>query len=136
MVGGHQQHTQLESFPIFAFLSVAMCSVGGFVMMAMMIGSFGVGWLVIVAGVVTTVQLALPALLIYGLWNVGKFIIQIVFPFRYPRQILQPSAPGAHPPPQLATADYMFRLDRYQALQVVHTRIDYALDSQDLPKTI
>jgi hypothetical protein len=115
-----------------------MCSVGDFVLMSMLIGCFGVGWLVmdVAGGVVATLQLALPALLLYGLWKIGKFIIQIVFPFGYPRQIIQPSAPGAHPPPQPAAGDYMFRLGRFQAPQVVHTRIDNAFDSQDFPKLI
>jgi hypothetical protein len=108
-----------------------MCSVGDFVLVLIMIGCFGVGLLAVdvAGGVVATVQLAFPAaLLLYGFWKVGEFIFQIVFPFGYPRHVIQPSAPGPHPPPHAPAHHYMFRLDRFQAPQVAYNIIDYGLD--------
>ena len=68
--------------------------------------------------VAPTMQYALAALLLYGLWKIGRFIFLMVFPFGYPQPLLQASAPGAHAPPPSAR-NYMFRLGRFQAPQVV-----------------
>ena len=67
-------------------------------------------------------EYALAALLLYGLWRIAKFIFLMVLPFGYPQPLLQASAPGAHAPPPSAR-DYMFRLGRFQAPQVVLVRI-------------
>ena len=69
-------------------------------------------------GVAPTMQYALAALLLYGLWRISKLIFLMVLPIGYPQPLLQASAPGAHAPPPSAR-DYMFRLGRFQALQVV-----------------
>ena len=86
----------------------------------MSLGCFAVGLLVvaIAGGVSLTAPVVLPALLVYGLWKIGKFIVQTIFPFGYPRPDLQPSAPGPHPPLQPAGHNYLFRLGRFEAAEV------------------
>jgi Na+-transporting methylmalonyl-CoA/oxaloacetate decarboxylase gamma subunit len=84
------------------------------------LGCVGVGLLLmaIAGGVSVTAPLVVLILLVYGLWKIGNFIARTIFPFGYPRQDLQPSAPGPHPPLQPAGHNYLFRLDRYEPAQV------------------
>ena len=115
---GHQQRPQLQLCSISYYLSLAMCSVG--LILMTILGGVAVGLLLvaIAGGVSLTATLVLPILLLYGLWKIWKFIVQTIFPFGYPLPDLQPSAPGPHPPLQPAGHSYLFRLDRFEAVEV------------------